>query len=292
MDNRLKVYFIGVSWFLLSLFSSSVNDIIAKYMGMRLHSYEITFFRFFFGAITLIPFILYYGKQTLKTAHPFIHLSRGILLFFAMTAWTYGLSIAPVTTGTAISFATPLFVLALAVFFLNENIIWQRWLVTIIGFIGILITLKLHTEDFDPKMLIFIAATLAFAIMDIINKKFIIQESMLSMLFYPALIAAALSLITLIKYWQTPTFYELSLLFVLGASGNLILLFILKAFALTDATALAPYRYLELIISATAAYFIFNELPEQSTFYGALILIPSTLFIIYSEKRAINKAGS
>jgi S-adenosylmethionine uptake transporter len=56
-----------------------------------------------------------------------------------------------------------------------------------------------------------------------------------------------------------------------------------------DATAIAPYRYLELLISGMAGYLIFNEFPEKSTLHGALIIIPTTLFIIYSEKKNMTK---
>lgn len=288
MNSKLKFYFIGIGWFILSLVSSSLNDIISKYAGLRLHPSEVAFFRFFFSAITLIPFVLYYGKDTLKTSHPFVHIVRGVLLFFGMTFWTYGLTTAPVTTGTVISFAIPLFTLVLAVFFLDEDIIWQRWVVTIVGFCGIVVTLKPHAADFNPKVLIFVVAGVAFAMLDIINKKFVIKESMISMLFYSAVVTALLSAPVAAIYWQMPTIFELELLFVLGMSANLILFFLLKAFALIDATASAPYRYFELIFSACAAFVIFRELPEQSTIYGALIIIPATLFIVYSEKKNIN----
>ena len=292
MNIKLQTYLVGVSWFILSLFSSAANDIISKYVGLRLPSVEVAFFRFLFSTLTLLPFIFYYGLRTLKTSRPFVHITRGVLLFFGMTAWTYGLTIAPVTTGTVISFAIPLFVLVLAVFFLSENIIWQRWLVTVIGFAGIIITLKPHAVDFNPKVLIFVMAAILFAILDIINKKFVIKESMISMLFYSALVTALLSTAPSIIYWQEPTVTELTLLCVLGISANLILFFLLKAFALADATALAPYRYLELLIASGAAYLVFNEIPEESTLYGALILIPSTLFIIYSEKKVISRQDS
>lgn len=82
MNIKLRSYLIGVTWFMLSLVTSSVNDVIAKYLGLRLHSYEVTFCRFMFGTISLIPFILYYGIGTLKTTRPFVHCIRGILLFF------------------------------------------------------------------------------------------------------------------------------------------------------------------------------------------------------------------
>ncbi len=289
MNSKLKIYLLGVGWFVLSLFSSAANDIISKYIGLRLPSFEVAFFRFLFSTITLLPFIIYYGPGTLKTSRPLVHFIRGLLLFLGMSAWTYGLTLAPISTGTVISFAIPLFVLVLAIFFLKENIIWQRWLVTVVGFIGVIITLKPHAADFDPQILVFVLGAILFAILDIINKKFVIKESMISMLFYSALVTTILSIFPSFIYWQYPTLHELGLLLVLGISANLILFFLLKAFAFVDATALAPYRYLELMISSLAAYLIFDEVPENNTLYGALILIPATLFIIYSEKKVITK---
>ena len=288
MNDALKTYLTGIGWFLLSLVSSSANDVMSKYLGTRLHSFEVAFFRFFFSSIVLLPFVVYYGKNTLKTSRPFVHILRG-LLFFGMTSWTYGLTIAPITTATVVSFSIPLFTLILAVFFLNENIIWPRWVVTVVGFIGLVVTLKPHAEDFNPEILYFVLAAISFAMLDIINKKFVIKESMISMLFYSAIVTAIVSLPVASQYWLTPSSFELALLFVLGSSGSLILFFLLKAFSMVDATATAPYRYLELVISAIAAYFIFNEFPDKSTLHGAVIIIPTTLFIIYSEKKAMNR---
>ena len=218
MDTRLRSYFIGVSCFVLSLVSSSINDVISKYTGMRLHSYEITFFRFMFGTMTLLPFVMYYGVATLKTSRPMVHFFRGLLLFLGMAGWTYGLTIAPVTTGTVITFTIPIFVLVLGVFFLSENIIWQRWVVTIVAFCGLIITLNPSASDFNPEVLVFVGAAVLFAILDIMNKKFVIKETMISMLFYSAMVTAVLACPFALQHWITPTLEELILLFVLGAS--------------------------------------------------------------------------
>ena len=287
----MKYYFLGIGWFIISLFCSTANDVISKYATTNLHSFEVSFFRSLFGTLTLIPFILINGKETLKTSNVFIHFIRGFLLFLGLTGWTYGLSIAHVSTGTVISFSIPIFVLVLANFFLEEKVIWQRWLVTLIGFIGIVVTLNpTDTEAFDPQVLIFVFAALSFASLDVINKKFVVKESMTAMLFYSAAITTVLSIPTALYYWETPTIHDLILLLVLGGSSNLILYFILKAFALVDATAVAPYRYLELLISSVTSYVVFSTLPPKSTWYGAVILIPATLFIIYSENKAMKKS--
>ncbi|UIP91812.1 DMT family transporter [Wolbachia pipientis] len=289
MDYRLRAYLFGVIWFILSLLSSVANDTISKYLSLHLQSFEIIFFRFLFTTITLVPFMFYYGIETFKTSQISTQITRGGLLFCGMTLWTYGLTVFPIVTATIISFSIPLFVILLAIPLLNENIIWQRWIVTVIGFVGIAITTKAHSEDFNPKILIFIVSALIFAILDILNKKLVIKESVISMLFYSALTTTIFSTPPLLFYWHMPSLLELVLLLILGISSNLILFFMLKAFALIDATALAPYRYIELIISAIVTYVIFNELPDKSALYGTLILIPSTLFIAYSEGKAIKK---
>ena len=289
MNTKLYSYLIGVTWFILSLITSSMNDVMSKYIGLRLHSYEVTFFRFMFVTISLIPFIFYYGVSTLKTTRPFVHFTRGILLFLGIAGWTYGVTIAPITTGTVITFTIPIFVLILGIFFLSERIIWQRWIVTITAFIGIVVTLNIHSQDFNLNVFVFVASAVCFAVLDILNKRIVIKESIISMLFYSAIITALISLPFALQHWIIPSIHELLLLFILGIGSNLILFFILKAFTYADATAMSPYRYLELLSSTIIAYIVFREVPSKPTIYGALIIVPSTLFIIYSEKRELDK---
>lgn len=286
--NNMKIYAIGIGWFILSLISSAVNDIIAKYTGTNLGSMQVTFLRCFFSFITLIPFILYYGIDTIKTNHPFVQISRGVLFFLGIGSWIFGLGVVPVSTATALSFSVPLFVLVFAYFFLDEKIIWQRWIATIIGFIGIMMTLHVHGTDFNYQSLILVVAAIAFASLDIINKKFVLKESMLCMLFYSAMVTTLLSLAPALSDWHAPSIHQLVLLFMLGCSSNLILFFLLKAFSLVDATAVAPYRYFELAIASTGAYLVFGEIPNTSTLYGVAILIPTTLFIAWSETKNKN----
>jgi len=285
MERNLRVYFIGIGWFILSLISSITNDVISKYLGVRLHSYEIVFFRFFFSSITLVPFIIYYGNNTIKTNNMLVHFLRGILLFLGITGWTYGLTVSNVSIATIISFMVPIFVIILGVFCLQEQIIWQRWVVTLISCLGLIITVNPVSSDFNPEVLVLIFSALLFAFLDIINKKFIIEEHMIGMLFYSAIITCILSFPFAWSTWIAPTMSEILILFILGMSANLILFFLLKAFSIIDVTALAPYRYIELIISITIGYIIFAEVPTQENIYGALIIIPSVLFIILSEKK-------
>lgn len=282
--NKLKFYFIGISWFITSLLVSAINDVISKYVSISLHSLEIAFFRFLFSTLTLLPFIAYYNIKTIKTHNYLIHVIRSVLLFFATITWIYGLRITPVSTATVISFTIPLFVLVLAALFLKEKVLWQRWIVILLGFVSIIIIIKPHIQK-NNNIIIFLLSAIAFAMLDIINKKFILKESTLCMLFYSSLLSTIFCIPFTILYWIVPSLSELILLLILGINTNLILFCLLKSFALADITAIAPFRYLELLFSSLVAYFVFDEIIENNTLYGAIILIPSMLFIIYSERK-------
>ncbi len=278
-------YIRGISWFILSLVISVINDAFAKYLGEDLHSIQITFLRFLFATISLVPFMIYCGKKSFYTSRIGLHFIRGMLLFAAIALWCVGLTQAPIVVATTLTFIIPMFVLILARFFLKEKVGYARWIVTIIGFFGATLILEPTNVNFSPLILLLVLATLMFATLDVINKKFVVKESMLAMLFYTALITMALGIIPTLFIWKTPSMSQLFFLFLIGCGGNLLLFCLLKAFAAMEASALAPFRYVELILSAGLGIVVFNEIPTLALCLGTLIIVPCTLFLIYAETK-------
>lgn len=230
--------------------------------------------------------MLYQGKKSFNTHRPSLHLVRGILLFIAIGLWSRGIEVAPITTATIMSFTVPIFVLLLAPFFLQEHVTWPMWLATLVGFVGIVLVLQPAAEEFNTASLLFVLAAMLFALLDIINKKYVTQEPMLCMLFYSSLVAMVLAYFPAARTWRTPTDYELLWLLALGGGGNLILYFLLRAFALVSASSLAPFRYLELLISMSVGYAFFHELPSSHSYFGAAIIISCTLFVGYCKSQS------
>lgn len=274
-----KKYMIGISWFILSLIISILNDTSMKHLGTGLPPMQVAFCRFAFGCVSLIPFMIFYGKQSFATSRGWIHFFRGLILFLGMSVWCYGLSIVPIATATLTTFTIPLFVLILAPFFLKEKVTPQLLFATLIGFSGAIIAYDVTHAEFDASSLILLISSLLFASLDIINKKFVKQESMLSMLFYSALVTMILATPFALYNWQPLVQNDIMILAYLGIGGNLILFCLLKAFNHVQASSVAPYRYLELIFSAASGFIIFNEIPSVMMVIGAALIIPSTLFI-------------
>ena len=133
------------------------------------------------------------------------------------------------------------------------------------------------------------AAAFLFAVQDVMIKKLVDDDSKVTMLLYFSLVTTVLSLIPAIFVWKNPTLFELSMLFIYGAFANLMQYFIFRAFAATDLSALAPYRYLEFLFSAVAGFIFFAELPGLNVIMGAIILVPCTLYLGYSENKKSKK---
>lgn len=282
-------HFVGISWFILGLFISSVNDTIARYLSIDISPLQISFFRFLFGTLSLVPFICYKGSLSIKTSRPMVHIIRGTLLTVSIFLWIKGLGNGQVVTATIISFTIPIFLLIMAPIFLKEKLSMKLWFFAIFGLIGIIVTLNPHSVNLNINVLLLVIAAILFASLDIINKKYIIKETMLSMLFYSSVTTTLLSLIPVlihIKSRQPLIMIDLLYLIVLGAGNNLVLFCLLNTFYLIKVSKVAPFRYLELLISILLGYFVFKELPTTHTYLGALIIINSSLYIVQKSRKS------
>jgi S-adenosylmethionine uptake transporter len=285
-----KGYLQGIFWMMVVCAISNMNDILTKCVGFRLSGFEVAFFRFFFSTLVLLPFMLLKGKSAFVTHYPGVQLIRSLLLVLAVAPWCYGCAALPLTLATTLSFTVPFFVLPMAKMFLNEHVGWQRWFATLFGFMGILVSLHPAGNTFNPMALLLVGSAIMFASLDIINKKLLIEdETLLSMLFYSALGTTVLGFIPAVLTWQTPTMHELFFLALLGTGGSLILFCLLKAFAAAEVSALQPFKYFELVLSAVFGFVIFHEFPTASTVLGAAIIIPATLYLAVFETRQQQK---
>jgi S-adenosylmethionine uptake transporter len=280
-------YLQGVFWIMLVALTSNTNDILMRLAGQNIPPLEITFFRYFFAVLTLLPVMLYNRKVAFATQRPGLHIIRSFLLFGAIACWSTAVTLVPLAVVSTLALTVPLFVLPMASFFLKETIGWQRTVATLAGFSGIfLVVYDNSSESFwndlwalNNGTIFLIIAAIFFALSDIINKKFVSKESDLSMLFYIALGTTLIAFIPAYHHWIQPTLQECLYFFFLGAGSNLILYFLLRAFSSTDISALAPYRYTELIFATFFGYTFFAELPNQWFWIGATIIVISTAAI-------------
>jgi S-adenosylmethionine uptake transporter len=270
----------GIAWFILNLIIGVSNDVIMKFLGGNISVYEVSFLRFLFGTLIFIPFILA-NRKNFKTSRLLLHVARGGILSAGITAYCLGLTSGKLAVATTINFTIPIFILILATRFLNEKFSMTKVLATLVGFAGIVIIINPTSVDFNSTSLMLIMSAFLFASLDVINKKFVSVESMMSMLFYSNLFATLFSAPLALSNWTMPDPHSLLLLFILGAGANLILYCLLKSFSYIEVSAVAPYRYLELVFAITLGYIFFKEKFDTTNWIGAGVIIFSTLIMSY-----------
>lgn len=278
-----KHYIVGVLWFIASMLISALNDLLVKQLAGA-PSMQIAALRFAIGALSILLLLPITGIQPFKTQRVFMHFSRGGILFIAMTIWCFSLKIVSLVHATLITFTIPLFVLVLAAKFLHEELSKSTLIATIVGFAGAVISFDITHQSFEPFAIFLLAAAFLFACLDIMNKKFVSEETNISMLFYSALVTALLGALPAYQVWQPLSSSQWLLITILGIGGNLILYCLLKAFEVLPASSVAPYRYLELVFSSALGFIAFAEIPSKAIILGAMLIVPTTVYATISRK--------
>jgi S-adenosylmethionine uptake transporter len=290
-----KGYPQGVFWAIQISVFSVTNDTIMCFLGNRLPTVQISFFRFLFSMLSVLPVMLFLNKgscfkRTFETKNLKAHIARASVGAIALGLCCYAVHVMPLSENTAILFSQPLFFLPLAAFFLKEKIGFSRFLATGLGFLGLLVIVNPDTKILESKELDSLAfiptiAAFLFAVLDIMAKKMIVKENPLTLLFYFGLFTTILSGIFVPFFWKTPTLSEIFILFFLGIGGNLIQVCLFKAFSATDASSLMPFRYVEFLFSSAAGFLFFHQIPSTTLISGALLIVLSTFYISFMETR-------
>ena len=109
------------------------------------------------------------------------------------------------------------------------------------------------------------------------------KEHVLKLQFFvaviPFLIASLLALFT----WRTPSIIEFIIIAAAGFIGTLGQLGYVNAVKLAEASYVAPFGYIRILIAFPIGYFCFGESVGFTDLFGATLIIITTYYFIKSE---------
>ncbi|WP_439817234.1 DMT family transporter [Zavarzinia sp. CC-PAN008] len=280
----------GVLWMLLAAALFTAMSALAKTLGQRLDSMQIAFFRAFFALVFVTPFALSIGWKGLASNRPWLHVWRGLFGSSAMLAGFYAFVHLPLALSTAINFTTPLFLIVLAALFLGERVRLRRGLATLVGFAGVLVILRPDT-GLDQASLIGLAGAFLAACSFTLIKTMAKNDRPSTMVFYFGVFASAFSAIPAWIVWIDPTPLEWVLLAATGAAGGAAQACTARAYALAEATFVAPFDYTRLLYSGLVGYILFQEVPDGWSYAGIALIVGSTLYIARREAHLAAETG-
>ena len=283
LKNLKKSYILGSLLTIGACIFSIINEALSKKLGGT-YGITVLFFRFFFSTVFFLPFVIA-RPQIFFTKHMKIHMIRGGIFSVAMIPWCYGIIQLPLPLVTVLSFTIPLFVIIMAKILLKEEVGYSRWIATGIGFLGILISVEFSLHGGNERAIFFaVLATFLFALLDIVNKKLlIVEEPIVSMMFFSAFWTTIFSAPLALYNWNFPPMSDLLLLMVLGLGANGMLACLLLSFRFCDVSALQPLRYIEFILSCGVSIVFFHTKPNTALFIAVMLIVAATFFLSRHE---------
>ena len=259
--------------------------VLVKFLGARLPSMEILFFRSLIGFFLVVPIFLRNPTEPLRTRRFGMHLLRGGTGAVGNACFFWTITHLLLADAMALQFARPLFIIPLALIFLGEVAGWRRSIVALVGFLGILIYARPFTDGFEPGAFIGATGALFGGLVVICIKRLQTTESTRVIMFYYAFWNTVFALIPAIWLWVTPTLPELALLGVVGILGISGQTLITHGLSQGDATVLVPLDYSRIIYSAALGYLLFGELPGLWSLAGMAVILSASLYLVLTERR-------
>lgn len=265
-----------------AFFVASQNAMI-RITSAEIHTFEIVFFRNFFGLAAMLPLLARMGPGMLRVRRPGGLLLMSVCHLAGMVCYFLAIAFLPLADVIALSFSKPLFVTLGAALLLAEVVKARRWSAVILGFLGVLIVLRPGADVISPYALVILAGTIMGAATALMIKRLTGVESVSAIVWYQALFATALSLPLCLLHWRMPDMAEWFLLIAIGILGTLSWLSATRALVLIDASAAAPFEFLRLPFAALIAYALFAEVPKLTTWLGGAVIFATAIYIARRE---------
>jgi drug/metabolite transporter (DMT)-like permease len=277
---------LGIAYVLAGVTAMTIMDAAAKWLGAGYPIAEVVFFRNFF-AIPPIAMLIWYGGglASLHTTRLPGHALRAAFGLGAMFFFFTGLRYMPLAEAISLAFASPLFVTALSVPILKEQVGVRRWAAVIIGFLGVLIITRPGGDVLRIEALLILAAALSYALFLLATRRLARSESTSAIIFYSNGISLAVSALLLSFGWKTPAGTDFLIFAGLGLVGGCGSYFLVLAYRNAPAAVLAPFDYTTLILGTLLGWLIWHELPGAAVWLGAAVLVACGLYIIRRETR-------
>lgn len=258
---------------------------IVRHLSLSLHTFEIVFFRNFFGILLILPLLVRSGLLHFRTERFGLHAIRAVINVVNMIIYMSALAMAPLADVVSIGFAAPLFATLLAVIFFGDRPGIRRWTVLAIGLVGMLLILKPGSGEMNTGHLLALVASMTWACILLIVHSLGRTESSVTTIAYMTVLMTPMSLVPALFVWQMPTPIEWAWLVatgVLGAAGQLLLA---QALRVGDISVVMPFDFFRLLWVALIAYLAFAEVPDALSWLGGTVIFASSVYLVLRERK-------
>jgi len=224
------------------------------------------------------------------TRRPTVQLFRGITqlasgaLFFTSLQWI-GLAEA-----TAIMDINPVLITLGAAVFLGERIGIRRALGIAAALCGAMIIIRPGAGVFQPASILPLIAAFTYATGAILTR-IVREDSTATSVLWSAMVGTVITSCAVPFFWQPIQSGDIWAFLLIGALGTVAQALLIRAFALAEAAAIAPFGYTGLVWAGLWGWIFWGAIPDRWTIIGALIVVGAGIYVWMREARATHRTG-
>lgn len=248
---------------------------------------EIMFWRFGFG---LVPLFIYIGLRShpriLATKRFSSHLVRAAIGLSAMYLSFRSLALLPLAEATSISFAAPLFAIALSALLLGERVGPRRWSAVAAGFIGVLVVADPRGQSLPIAGVAYaVGGAIGVAAVTIAIRRIGRTEAPETTVFWFSALSLPVLGMLLPASVLDHTGRQWLLLLGIGLAGGIAQLLMTRSLGLARVSIIAPFDYSQLVWAVLFGWMIWGAVPTPQTWAGAAIIAGCGLYSVHRERR-------
>lgn len=140
---------LGSLWMLVAALFFAIMGVLVKLgAAVGYSAAELVFYRSLFGLLFIYAYTRHY-RLTLQTPLLSKHMWRAVLGFISLVMYFYAISELPLATAVTLNYTSPLFMVALTPFFLQERARKLLIAAILLGFVGVVLLLRpsLHLDE-------------------------------------------------------------------------------------------------------------------------------------------------
>lgn len=284
----------------------SVNDMMVKVLST---SYPIAQTMVVRSVVVLSILIVACAKTATlvpsiaASRSPYV-IIRSVAGFASHMCYYLALASLPLAEAATLFFSAPLFISVMAALVLREKLSVTLIAALMMGFVGIVVTLRPNSAAFDWASILVVLAALLYAMSQVItrwlgakvptlaipmagNAVFLIGAPFVGLLFRTTGLEGEgdATLEFLLRPWKEPDLAAASLMAACGVAATIGTILLTCAYRLASASKVAVLEFTAMLWAPVWGLIFFMEWPASTTWLGAALICGAGLLVLRANRR-------
>lgn len=273
---------------LIGIFLFSVNDVMGKWLVATYSVGQVLLLRSIAALAVLLPIMRRQKVPLALPPQPGLHAVRITLSTLEVACFYWAVTYLPLADVMTYYLAAPIYVAAIAVFWLGEKLDRPRIAAISIGFVGVLIALRPSSATLSLPALIALTGSILYALLMITTRK--LRDTDDATLVLGQILGALIFGLAAAPFgWVDPSPLELAGLFLLGIVSMAGHACVNRSLKIAPASVVAPYQYTLIVWAIVLGYIFFGDVVQLWTLIGAAVICLAGLGLLLLEREAARR---